>query len=52
MNILDMLQRLDKRIMAIEKALKIIPPAELLLHPKSWRQYKPPPPAAEQEKQS
>jgi len=52
MNIFDLLKRLDKRLMAIEKAMKIIPPAELLLHPKSWRQYEPPPPDVEQEKQS
>jgi len=51
MNIYELLKRLDKRLMAIEKAMKITPPPELLLHPKSWRQYEPPPPAAEQEKQ-
>ena len=36
---IELLIRLEKRIMRLEKAANLEPPKELLIHPKAWRQF-------------
>lgn len=39
-SLFNMLIKLEKRLIALEMAMKITPNKENLLHPKAWRQAK------------